>query len=236
MRSHINNTFADQINIPNQKEILGWIKNKAASKNFISFAIVFAAHLILLLTVAIGSKISNQPVLSFTVTMMDVSATSSNTIASAASVSSKSASKIETKTEQNKSELAQPVNEAQKNVIDDSQAKTKNAQSYDSIQQSAVISVTKKAVYDAAYLHNDAPAYPALSRQFEEQGIVLLNVLVGADGKAQKAVINKSSGYARLDNAALKTVSKWNFIPAKQGENNVATWVQIPINFVLENQ
>ena len=61
----------------------------------------------------------------------------------------------------------------------------------------------------ATYLQNPKPDYPALSVRRGEQGQVVLNVLIGIDGKAQKAEIVKSSGFERLDAAALATVQRW---------------------------
>jgi protein TonB len=88
--------------------------------------------------------------------------------------------------------------------------------------------------FDADYLQNPVPVYPPLSRRNGEQGKVLLHVLVEADGHAQKVELSKSSGFERLDNAALDTVARWRFVPARQGERPVAGWVLIPISFVLK--
>ncbi|WP_323072461.1 energy transducer TonB [Mycetohabitans endofungorum] len=46
------------------------------------------------------------------------------------------------------------------------------------------------------------PDYPALSRRREETGTVIVNLVVGLDGKVERATIKKSSGYDRLDAAA----------------------------------
>ncbi|WP_337689380.1 energy transducer TonB [Mycetohabitans sp. B46] len=46
------------------------------------------------------------------------------------------------------------------------------------------------------------PDYPALSRRREETGTVIVNLVVGLEGKVERATIKKSSGYDRLDEAA----------------------------------
>ncbi|WXK37007.1 energy transducer TonB [Mycetohabitans rhizoxinica] len=46
------------------------------------------------------------------------------------------------------------------------------------------------------------PDYPALSRRREETGTVVVNLVVGLEGKVERATIKKSSGYDRLDEAA----------------------------------
>jgi protein TonB len=89
-------------------------------------------------------------------------------------------------------------------------------------------------VFNADYLDNPAPAYPALSRRGGEQGRVILRVLVSAAGTAAEVQLRTSSGYARLDNAAREAVKRWKFIPAKRGSEPVAAWVLIPISFRLE--
>lgn len=87
---------------------------------------------------------------------------------------------------------------------------------------------------NAAYLNNPRPSYPALSRRLGEQGKVVVRVLIGVDGTAQQAEIRTSSGYARLDQAALATVRSWRYVPGKRGGVPEAMWFNVPINFVLE--
>jgi protein TonB len=88
--------------------------------------------------------------------------------------------------------------------------------------------------FDAAYLHNPKPEYPRLARRLGEQGTVLLDVYVGADGSPEKIALNASSGSPRLDRAARETVRQWKFVPARQGERPVGAWIVVPIRFVLE--
>lgn len=88
--------------------------------------------------------------------------------------------------------------------------------------------------FDAAYLKNPAPEYPSLSRRMGEIGQVVLRVLVTPQGVADRMEIKNSSGYARLDQAALEAVRKWRFIPARQGEEPLSAWVIVPITFNLD--
>ena len=87
---------------------------------------------------------------------------------------------------------------------------------------------------DAQYLQNPKPAYPAMSKRMGEQGKVVVHVLIGADGLPQKAEIKQSSGFDRLDKAALSTVMAWKYVPGKRGGVPEAMWFYVPINFVLE--
>jgi periplasmic protein TonB len=87
---------------------------------------------------------------------------------------------------------------------------------------------------DADYLHNPKPAYPAMSKRMGEQGKVLVRVLIGADGSLLEAAIAQSSGYERLDNAALAAVRQWRFVPGKRNGVAVPMSHQVPVNFILE--
>jgi protein TonB len=87
---------------------------------------------------------------------------------------------------------------------------------------------------DADYLQNPKPIYPPISKRMGEQGKVVVHVLIGADGSAQKAEIRQSSGFDRLDQAALATVQKWRYVPGKRNGVAEAMWFNVPINFVLE--
>lgn len=87
----------------------------------------------------------------------------------------------------------------------------------------------------AAYLNNPAPAYPTLSKRLREQGKVLLRVQVSAEGRAGRVQLSRSSGYERLDAAAIAAVEQWRFVPARQGDDAVAAWVLVPIDFELQS-
>lgn len=89
-------------------------------------------------------------------------------------------------------------------------------------------------VYNADYLRNPAPIYPRLSRRLGETGKVLLQVFVDSNGRAEKVKIKVSSGYERLDEAALNAVHQWRFAPARENDTAVASWVVIPIIFKLQ--
>ena len=88
--------------------------------------------------------------------------------------------------------------------------------------------------FNADYLDNPPPVYPALSRRLSEQGKVMLRVLVNARGGADKIELKSSSGSSRLDDVALETVKHWRFVPARQGDQPVPAWVLIPITFTLK--
>lgn len=88
---------------------------------------------------------------------------------------------------------------------------------------------------DAAHLNNPAPQYPALSRRLGEQGRVMLDVYILPDGSVGEIKLNKSSGFPRLDNAALQAVKTWKYVPAKRGDKPIPFWYVQPVSFVLNN-
>ncbi len=89
--------------------------------------------------------------------------------------------------------------------------------------------------FDADYLDNPKPVYPAISRRLNEQGRVMLRVHVTADGNATEVQLHASSGSSRLDQSALDAVRRWKFVPAKLGNDPVAAWVLVPIAFTLKD-
>lgn len=87
---------------------------------------------------------------------------------------------------------------------------------------------------DADYLENAKPSYPPMSKRLGEQGKVVIRILIETDGHAHQAEIKQSSGFDRLDQAALSTVLRWRYLPGKRAGTPEAMWFNVPINFVLE--
>ena len=87
---------------------------------------------------------------------------------------------------------------------------------------------------DADYLQNPKPAYPPISKRLGEQGKVLVRVLIGVEGNAQKAEIKQTSGFERLDQSAMATVLRWRYTPGRRAGVPEAMWFNVPVNFVLE--
>ena len=89
---------------------------------------------------------------------------------------------------------------------------------------------------DADYLQNPEPKYPENSQRLNEQGTSTIRVLIGADGMPQRAEIGKSSGFDRLDRAALATVMRWRYVPGKRNGVPEAMWFSVPIVWKLTIQ
>lgn len=88
--------------------------------------------------------------------------------------------------------------------------------------------------FGAAYLRNPAPFYPHAAARSNVQGTVMLRVLVTREGLPARVELEKSSGSAQLDQAALETVKTWRFAPARRGTEPVEDTVIVPIVFRLE--
>ena len=86
---------------------------------------------------------------------------------------------------------------------------------------------------NAAYLKNPAPEYPSLAQRRGWEGTVLLRVHVQANGKPSEIQVQKSSGRDALDEAAVRAVKRWSFVPAKRGDETIAGWVTVPLDFRL---
>ncbi|BBE35153.1 energy transducer TonB [Sphingosinicella microcystinivorans] len=78
------------------------------------------------------------------------------------------------------------------------------------------------------------PAYPLESRRKREQGIVVLALTLGTDGNVADIHLAKSSGYDRLDRAALGAVRHWRWSPTIRDGVAVAVRGTVEIPFVLQ--
>lgn len=74
-----------------------------------------------------------------------------------------------------------------------------------------------------------------LSQRRSEQGTVILRVLVKSDGTAGSVEVKSSSGFTRLDQAAIDAVKTWRFNPATSDGKAIDEWYQVPIPFKLQN-
>jgi protein TonB len=88
--------------------------------------------------------------------------------------------------------------------------------------------------FKADYLNNPRPAYPMAARRMGWEGRVVLNVEVLAEGSCGDVNVFQSSGHEVLDNAALRTVKGWHFVPASRAGRPVTQWFKVPIQFSLK--
>jgi periplasmic protein TonB len=83
------------------------------------------------------------------------------------------------------------------------------------------------------YLRNPPPLYPTESKTAGEEGVVLLIVQVTQDGRVSSVAVRRSSGFPRLDRAAITAVQRWHFTPARMAGVPVQSKVEVPVRFNL---
>jgi TonB family protein len=85
----------------------------------------------------------------------------------------------------------------------------------------------------AQSLRNPPPPYPAEAFRRGIQGVTSLLVHVNAQGAASQVTMERSSGSAILDEAAVGAVMKWTFIPARRAGGPVSGAIRIRIRFQI---
>ncbi|MFH1652969.1 MAG: energy transducer TonB [Pseudomonadota bacterium] len=93
-----------------------------------------------------------------------------------------------------------------------------------------------KGVVNARAIGIVRPKYPRASRVNGEEGSVTLSVLITEDGEGKNVEVIKSSGFARLDNAAIDALKKATFTPAQHLGIPVSTKKSLTFVFRLDDQ
>lgn len=77
------------------------------------------------------------------------------------------------------------------------------------------------------------PAYPLSARRLGLEGEVVIRARVSARGTVATAEVERSSGHAALDRAALAAVKRYRYAPARRAGQPVAYDVRVPVLFRL---
>jgi periplasmic protein TonB len=78
------------------------------------------------------------------------------------------------------------------------------------------------------------PEYPPSSRRAGEHGTVILEVYVLETGRVGEARVKQSSGFPRLDEAAVREVKRaWRLVPGTENGKPVPMWGQFAVTFKL---
>ena len=80
------------------------------------------------------------------------------------------------------------------------------------------------------YSGNKPPVYPMSARKDSRQGSVDLLYRVTKEGRVAEVQVHKSSGHPDLDEAAVKAVAKYKFVPGQDG------WAKQPVIFTLKGE
>ena len=80
---------------------------------------------------------------------------------------------------------------------------------------------------------NDQPVYPDGARDKKEQGNTVLAISIEASGRDTKTIVETSSGFDDLDQAALATAKGWRFVAANNGHKDVPGILKVTVHFQL---
>ena len=80
-------------------------------------------------------------------------------------------------------------------------------------------------------VHIVEPIFPAAAARTGEHGVVSMAVLVDERGRTSKVKVLHSSGFWRLDDAAVHAVRRWTFTPAFNGARAEGVWTVTSIRF-----
>lgn len=75
------------------------------------------------------------------------------------------------------------------------------------------------------------PVYPEDARRDKKQGTVILEVVIGADGKISSTKVVRS--LPPLDKAAIEAVQQWQYAPTIVGGRSIPVVMTVALNFAL---
>lgn len=76
-----------------------------------------------------------------------------------------------------------------------------------------------------------APEYPAIARAVGKEGTVVIDAIIGPDGRVQQATVRESSPL--FDRAALEAVRQWVYTPTRLNDVPVAVIMSVEVRFTL---
>jgi periplasmic protein TonB len=79
------------------------------------------------------------------------------------------------------------------------------------------------------------PDYPAMETRLGHEGTVLLQVQILPNGRVGDVKLERSSGFVRLDESAMREAKTWRMKPGTQDGVASAMWTIVPITFQLKD-
>jgi periplasmic protein TonB len=86
---------------------------------------------------------------------------------------------------------------------------------------------------DIAVAHSVQPIYPDASVQANEQGYVVVGLLIDEHGRVRKVQVVESSGFRRLDQSVVDALRRWRFTRHADGLPPIPKWTQFAYGFHL---
>jgi TonB family protein len=84
----------------------------------------------------------------------------------------------------------------------------------------------------AQVIHQVDPEFSEDARKAKYQGVVVLMIEVGVDGRAHNPKVVEHAGLG-LDEKALEAVSQWRFRPAQRGGQSIVSTARVEVHFHL---
>jgi TonB family protein len=79
--------------------------------------------------------------------------------------------------------------------------------------------------------HNPPPKYSKEAEDAKIEGVVVVQGVVGTDGRLHEVKVARALGYG-LDEEAIKCVEKWRFKPGKSSGKPVPVVIDVEVRFV----
>lgn len=138
--------------------------------------------------------------------------------------------RVTAKTESQRQERINPSSQNQTAMRNEIKSSAQNREHSVTSQQFAPPS------HKGIELGNRRPKYPELSLRRKEEGQVTLMAKVLPSGRAEYVSIHKSSGYARLDNAARTAAQKYRYRAAEQSGKKISYDYFFTVTFKIDNK
>jgi protein TonB len=87
-------------------------------------------------------------------------------------------------------------------------------------------------IKEPAKLRHVAPVYPVIAQQARIEGMVIIEAIIGVDGRVQQTRVLKSRPL--LDDAAVEAVKQWIFTPTLLNGVPVPVKMTVTVNFQLK--
>lgn len=88
-------------------------------------------------------------------------------------------------------------------------------------------------IQNVDYMRAPVLQYPSASLRFGEQGRVVLRVLIGPDGQAEKVELHEASAFHRLNEAAIEAAQRALYKPYTEDGVAQPAWALVALSFQL---
>ena len=89
---------------------------------------------------------------------------------------------------------------------------------------------------EAALVSQPVPSYPPDAYRAREEGTVVVEARIDELGNASDVSVVSRSGSRLLDRAAMNEVRKWKFSPAIKDGKTVASNIQVPVDYRMDEE